>query len=90
MQLFAHGSNLGNLSFFGFLFLVMYALILGILIAFWIGFAGPFKLNLVITLWILAAVIPVFLFFMNLGLDPELCKVQGFQNVQASKSKKQN
>lgn len=88
-QLFDNGSNLGNLSFFGLIFMINYAVILAILVAFWIGTVGPFKLNLVNTLWILAAATPFTLFTMNQGLTPENCHVSGFQNIyQGGKSKK--
>lgn len=90
VQLFSNGANLGNLSFFGLLFIINYAIILAIIVCFWLGFVGPFKLNLVITLWILAAATPVTLFTMNYGLTPENCKVSGFQKSSSGKQKKDN
>lgn len=88
VQLFQNGSNLGNLSFFGFIFLINFAVILLIIIFFWFGNFGPFKLNLVITLWILVAATPVTLFTMNYGLTPENCYVSAFQKTSAGKGKK--
>lgn len=90
IQLFSNGANLGNLSFFGLIFIINYAAILAIIVFFWFGFVGPFKLNLVSTLWILAAATPVTLFTMNYGLNPENCKVSGFQKPSPAKGKKEN
>lgn len=83
-QLFQNGANLGNLSFSGLLFLLNFAVILLILIFFWFGQFGPFKLNLVITLWLLAAATPITLLTMNYGLTPENCFVSPFQKVSGS------
>jgi len=89
-SLFSNGANLSNLSFWGTIFLINYFLILAILVAFWIGQAGPFKMNLVVTLWVLVAAAPFTLFTMNMGLAPEDCHVSGFQLPRESKSKKSN
>lgn len=88
IQLFSNGANLGNLSFFGLLFLINFVVILLIIIFFWFGYIGPFKLNLVTTLWILFAATPVTLFTMNYGLTPENCYVSAFQKPAAGKGKK--
>ena len=78
VNLYTNGANFGNLSFFGLIFLGNYLLILLILVAFWIGDIGLIKLNLVNTLWILAALTPVTLFTMNYGLTPDNCMVSAF------------
>ena len=88
LQIFQNGSNLGQLSFFGLLFLMNFATILLIIIFFWFGYIGPFKLNLVNTLWLLLAATPVTLFTMNYGLTPENCHVSAFQKTITGKGKK--
>lgn len=90
VQLYANGANFGNMSFFGLLFMINYGAVLLFICAFWIGSLGPYKLNLVIALWVLAAAAPVTLLMMNYGLTPENCYVSGFQKAAAGKSKKDN
>lgn len=89
LQLFQNGANLGNLTFSGLVFLINFAGILLIIIFFWFGQFGPFKLNLVITLWILAALTPVTLLTMNYGLTPDNCYVSAFQKAPQGKGKKE-
>ena len=81
-SLFSNQANLKNMSFFGMLFVLNYLLILGVIVAFWI------QVNLVNTLWILAALAPVTLFTMNKGLTPENCHVSDFHNPQKYQKKK--
>lgn len=89
MGLYKNEANLSNLSFWGLIFLGNYLIILLIIVAFWIGSAGAFKLNLVYTLWILAFAAPITLVTMNFGLTPENCHVSGFFNpVDKDKKKK--
>mmetsp|Transcript_17492 Transcript_17492/g.29448 ORF Transcript_17492/g.29448 Transcript_17492/m.29448 type:complete len:173 (+) Transcript_17492:1693-2211(+) len=83
-QIFGNGSNLKNMSFGGMLFSLNYLAIMGVIVAFWI------EINLVNTLWILAALTPVTLFTMNLGLTPENCHIPDFfLKTSASKQKNQ-
>merc|ERR1719329_55375 len=88
IQIFTNGANLGYISFWGLLFLINFATVLFIIIFFWFGYVGPFKLNLVNTLWVLLAATPMTLFTMNYGLTPENCHVSGFQKTLTGKGKK--
>lgn len=72
-SLYGNGANLSLISFSGVVFAANYLLILAIIVAFWL------KINLVNTLWILAALTPVTLFTMNKGLTPENCHISGFE-----------
>jgi len=81
-QLTANKVNLNGMSFGGFLFMMNYLLILGVIVAFWI------EINLVNTLWILLALSPVTLWTMNSGLTPDNCHVPEFKLAKASSDKK--
>ena len=70
------------MSFWGFIFLLNYLGIIGIIVAFWL------KVNLVNTLWTLLAVSPVTIFTMNMGLTPENCYVSGFSKPVSTKGKR--
>lgn len=65
------------------MFCLNYLLVLGIIVAFWI------KINLVNTLWILAALSPVTLFSMNWGLVPEDCQIGEYSQKSKGKAKSQ-
>ena len=79
--LYGNGANLSLLSFSGFIFALNYMLILAIIVAFWL------KINLVNTLWILAALSPITLFTMNKGLTPENCHISGFEKKEERQGK---
>ena len=72
IHLFKAGANLSNMSFWGLLFTLNYACIMGIIVAFWI------KVNLVNTLWILVAATPITLLTMNKGLTTENTFIQSY------------
>ena len=57
------GASLARFSFGGFLLILALLGLMGLLIAFWIGFV-----NLLQTMWILVLTSPVSLFFLNKGL----------------------
>ena len=80
-SLYGNGSNLSLISFSGVVFAANYLLILAIIVAFWL------KINLVNTLWILAALTPVTLFTMNKGLTPENCHISGFEKKDERQGK---
>ena len=71
--LYSQGANLGDLSFWGVLFLASYLGVYAVIVAFWV------KVNLIITLWTLVALVLPVLFLMNKGLTADNCHISDFK-----------
>lgn len=72
--------SFGNIGLWGFLFVLNYLGIYGIIVAFWI------EIKLTNTLWTLLAISLPTLFFMNKGLTPEGCHISTFTKTAKSKN----
>lgn len=70
-SMFSNGANVGKLSVGGLLFILNFLAIYGVIVAFWI------EINLVNTLWILAAAALPTLFTMHIGLPD--CEVKKYK-----------
>ena len=73
ISIYSNGSNLSNMTIWGFLFTLTYMAIILIIVAFWI------QINLINTLWMLLAMTPITLFMMNKGLTPDNCQIPPFK-----------
>ena len=76
-SLFSNGANVGKLSFGGILFILNFLAIYGVIVAFWV------EINLVNTMWILAAAAIPTMFTMHIGLPD--CEVPKYKKPQKSK-----
>ena len=76
-SLFSNGANVGKLSFGGILFILNFLAIYGVIVAFWV------EINLVNTMWILAAASIPTMFTMHIGLPD--CEVPKYKKPQKSK-----
>ena len=74
-SIFTNRANLSGLTFFGFIFMLTYIAVYGIIVVFWIGKIGDFQINLVNTLWIMVGLVPLTMMMMHLGLPEEKCEV---------------
>lgn len=71
-SLFSNGANVGKLSVGGILFILNFLAIYGVIVAFWV------EINLVNTMWILAAAAIPTMFTMHIGIpDCEVAKYKG-------------
>jgi hypothetical protein len=73
-------STCGNLSAWGFLFVLNYLAIYAVIVAFWV------EINLINTLWTLLAIAIPTLFLMNKGLSLDSCNVTAFSKALKSKN----